>query len=108
MQTELTLEQKRLFLETFCAGHHHSESFLRRLRLVIDLIGLEWVLLVLNVLDPASLARRKFANPGIDMRKLLTERLAKAEGRIQKMVEYREQGPFISVPPFSPLLLNNR
>lgn len=101
---DLSWELKKLFLESFHAAFSRKESFLLRLRLVIDLIGLEWVLIILNVLAPESLARRRFSRPEADAAELVARRLSLAEERLEKMSEYVSAGPYVTVPEFSPLL----
>jgi hypothetical protein len=67
---------KKLFVERL--GSFLGDDFLVRVGLVMDLIGLEWLLIVLNVLTPETRARRLFADGKITEGQLIRERLAKA------------------------------
>lgn len=55
-----------------------SPAFPRRLELVKGIIAFEWLLIVLNVLTPESLARRRFSNPDVDPDALVALRLKTA------------------------------
>ncbi|MEK7857799.1 MAG: hypothetical protein AAB320_01540 [Elusimicrobiota bacterium] len=72
---------KRLFVERLAAGLPESDAFLRRVDLLLDVIGLEWLLIVLNVLSADTRTRRKFADPGLSEDALVLSRL-KAARRI--------------------------
>jgi hypothetical protein len=62
-----------------------SEAKLKeRFDIVSRLIELEWILIVLNVLDPKKLERRKFANPELDLTNLLDSRFKKAQTLFSK------------------------
>ena len=93
-------EHKWYLLEQFAAHRKQDPNFLRRWETVIDLIGLEWVLIVLNVADPNEMQRKRFANPALDPADLVKTRLAKATQMIDEMVERMGQGEErISIPP---------
>ena len=69
---------KRLFVERLAAGLPEPEAFLRRVDLLLDVIGLEWLLIVLNVLSADTRTRRKFAEPGLSEKALVLSRLKQA------------------------------
>ena len=93
-------EHKWYLLEQFAAHRKQDPNFLRRWETVIDLIGLEWVLIVLNVIDPNEMERKRFANPVLDPEELVKIRLAKAGQMINEMTERMRQGEDrISIPP---------
>jgi len=93
-------EHKWYLLEQLAAHRKQDSNFLRRWETVIDLIGLEWVLIVLNVIDPNEMQRKRFANPALDPADLVKTRLAKAGQMIDEMAERMRQGEErISIPP---------
>ena len=94
---KLHWELKWLFLDRFCAGID-LEGFLNRWELVLDLLGLEWVLIVLNVASPESRARRRFAEPFWREEELIRQRLQKARDMVRGMAANQHNTPFISVP----------
>lgn len=97
---DVAWEHKWRLLEKFAAHRTQDPGFLRRWEAVIDLIGLEWVLIVLNIIDPNEMERKQFANPKIDPADLVRTRLAKAEQMINKMSERMKRGEeLISIPP---------
>ncbi|MFC1679847.1 phosphotransferase, partial [Elusimicrobiota bacterium] len=100
---DLPPERHRLFIEEFHRGFPQRDAFLKRLRLVLDPIGLEWLLIILNVLTPESRARRGFSRQE-DEGELVARRLGRAEARLGKMAEYAGNGPFLTAPVLSPLL----
>ncbi|MEK7233793.1 MAG: hypothetical protein AAB268_08250 [Elusimicrobiota bacterium] len=75
---KVSSELKRVFIRSLAAGLPHPKSFLERVGLVYDLIGLEWVLIVLNVLAPETRARRRFADPSVSEHSLIRRRLTLA------------------------------
>ena len=93
-------EHKWSLLEQFAAHRKQDPNFLRRWETVIDLIGLEWVLIVLNVIDPNEMERKRYANPALVPAELVKIRLAKAGQMINEMTERMRQGEDrISIPP---------
>jgi len=97
---DVSWEHKWFLLEQFAAHRKQDPNFLRRWETVIDLIGLEWVLIVLNVIDPNEMERKRFANPALDPAELVKIRLAKAGQMINEMAERMRQGEDrISIPP---------
>lgn len=84
-QKPLSARQRALFLDRFCRGWSGAAAFRRRLDLVLEPIALEWILIVLNVLSPETLARRRFSDPSLDRRRLVAERLRAARVRLQRI-----------------------
>lgn len=73
-------ELRRLFVTALAKSL--PPGFTRRFALVQDLIGLEWILIVLNVLAPEARARRSFSDPGLDEKALVDRRLERAESML--------------------------
>lgn len=97
---ELPPELRRSFVLRVAGALPEPEAFLRRVDLVYGLIGLEWVLIVLNVLAPHTLARRRFADPGEEAGALIRRRL-----RLARRLVARLEAPR---PRFSPALSKAR
>lgn len=93
----LSPKLRRLFVRRLAAGLPEPEAFLRRVDLVYDLIGLEWLLIVLNVLSPETRARRKFADPSLSESALIETRLALA-GRLALALESGRKPSFLPLP----------
>lgn len=76
----LSVEQKHIVLHRFSEGlpQQCASRFLVRWEAIVDLIGFEWVLIVLNILSPDVMARKKFADPSINENNLVALRIAKA------------------------------
>jgi thiamine kinase-like enzyme len=95
----ITWEHKWHLLERFAVHRTQDPDFLRRWDIVIDMIGLEWVLIVLNVIDPKEMKRKRFANPNLDPVDLIKTRVSKANQMINEMSERMERGEEkISIP----------
>ena len=93
-------EYKWSLLEQFASHRKQDPNFIKRWETVIDLIGLEWVLIVLNVVDPNEMQRKLFANPALDPADLIKARLEKAGQMLDVMAERMRQGEKrISIPP---------
>jgi len=93
-------EHKWYLLDHFAAHRYQDPGFLKRWETIIDLIGLEWVLIVLNVADPNEMQRKRFASPSLDPADLVKTRLIKANEMIDEMAERMRQGEErISIPP---------
>jgi thiamine kinase-like enzyme len=96
---QVSWEHKWFLLEKFAAHRKQDPNFIRRWKTIIDLIGLEWVLIVLNIIDPNEMERKRFANPNLDPADLIKKRLAKADQMIHEMRERMIQGEErISIP----------
>jgi hypothetical protein len=97
---DVAWEHKWYLLEQFAAHRKQDPDFLKRWETVIDLIGLEWVLIVLNVADPNEMERKRFANPNLDPVELVKNRLIKANQMTNEMAERMKRGEErISIPP---------
>jgi hypothetical protein len=95
---EVPWERKWEFLDHFVAGLTESKEFMRRWERVLDLIGFEWVLIVLNVAVPEIMQRRIFADPSIDASKLMGARLEKARELLNRFNSAPAGSRFITVP----------
>ena len=84
-QNPLSARQRALFLDRLCRGWSGAADFRRRLDLVMEPIALEWVLIILNVLSPETLSRRRFADPALDPKRLVAQRLRAARLRLQRI-----------------------
>ncbi|MBI3553544.1 MAG: phosphotransferase [Elusimicrobia bacterium] len=78
-------ELRALFVRELAGFLPDSESFLRRYELVLPLVGLEWVLIALNMLAPEQLARQHFSNPNADARETILRRLAVAAKLLRRL-----------------------
>lgn len=76
-------ELRRLFVLELAKSM--PPGFARRFELVQDLIGLEWILIVLNVLAPEARARRRFSDPKLDERALVAQRLERAAAMLDSL-----------------------
>ena len=87
-------------LDQFATHRKQDPDFLRRWETVIDPIGLEWVLIILNVIDPNEMKRKRFANPNLNPAELVKIRLSKTNQMINEMAERMKRGEErISIPP---------
>jgi hypothetical protein len=69
------------------ANHFSEDSlFLKRWHSIIDLVGLEWVLIILNIAKLSEMKRKRFSNPDIDEEGLVDVRLARASQRVGNMI----------------------
>lgn len=84
-QKPLSEAQRELFLREFCRGWKGAPAFRRRLGLVLEPIAMEWILIILNVLSPETLERRRFADPSLDPKRLVAQRLNAARLRLQRI-----------------------
>lgn len=84
-------------LELFFKGTGENKFFMQRWELVIDLIGIEWILIVLNVADPEVIARKLFANPSLNQDELMKARLIKANEIMNSFEQYRGHR-FMTIP----------
>ena len=48
---------------------------------MLDLVGLEWIFIILNIANPEVLKRRMYANPKLKIESIIEERLQKAHKR---------------------------
>lgn len=84
-QKPLSSAQRELFLREFCRGWKGAPAFRRRLGLVLEPIAMEWILIILNVLSPETLERRRFADPSLDPKRLVAQRLRAARLRLHRI-----------------------
>jgi hypothetical protein len=77
----LSARQRAIFMKALGIPRKLGE----RLELTREPIALEWVLIILNVLSPEVLARRKFSNPTLDTKRLIKARLAEARKRLNRI-----------------------
>lgn len=77
-------ELKRRFREGLARLVPERRAFEERLALVDDLVAFEWILIVLNVLSPESLSRRRFSDPAREAAALVRERLRRAETMLRR------------------------
>lgn len=78
----LELDDRLSIIKKFSEVAQLNQDFFKRLTTVIDLVGLEWILIILNVANPEVLKRRLYANPELNVLELLEQRLTKAQERI--------------------------
>jgi len=82
-QRRLSEKSKWSIYHEYLAHIGGNEEFVKRFDIVIDLIGLEWILIVLNIAAPGTIERRVFANNHLDVEQLISERLALATNMLQ-------------------------
>ena len=80
-QDSITQEDRLDILKNFAQTSSLDSDFFKRLSTVLDLVGLEWILIILNIANPDVLKRRIYANPQLNIASLIEERLQKAEKR---------------------------
>lgn len=73
------------FVENCFAPLPWADSLIRRAHLLRPLYRFKWCCIALNVFLPASIARRKFANPGLDVTAVKRAQLAKADKIYQSL-----------------------
>jgi hypothetical protein len=76
---------RALFVHELAKALPDPEVFLRRFELVRPLVGLEWVLIVLNVLAPAQMDRLRFSHPEAASRALVERRLRLARQLLRRL-----------------------
>lgn len=74
------------FAETCLAVFPQHEALMARADLLRPVYQIKWCCIALNVFLPVSLARRKFANPGLDERTLKRHRLVKVKPLLQSIL----------------------
>lgn len=83
-QNKITLEDKWSIFEQYMMHSSCANVIEQRFNIVVDLIGLEWLLIILNVAAPGVIARRVFANPNLHVEGLVKERLDLAKKLLVK------------------------
>lgn len=66
-------------------------EFIQRFDLIVDLIGIEWILIVLNIAAEDTLSRRVFANKQLDVEQLISDRLALAKDMLNNYLYIAEK-----------------
>lgn len=79
-----SIEFKHIVKDRFLQHYPFPDQFNLRFSLVSELIGLEWILIILNIASPAVLERKKFANPSLDVGNYVTERVIKAQEKLKQ------------------------
>ena len=74
------------FVKEACAPFPRSGELAERARLLRPVYQVKWCCIALNVFLPVNLARRRFANPGLDEKALKQGQLAKAEALLQSIL----------------------
>lgn len=69
-----------------------AKLIIERAKLLLPVYQVKWCCIALNVISPASMARRKFANPSIDEHQLVISQLAKAEEILKKLKKDESYG----------------
>lgn len=87
------------FVTGVCERLKHGDRILARWEWIVDLIGVEWLLIILNVADPSVVAQRRRADESLDLSTLIAARCAVAEKRVRFMEErVLREAKFLSVP----------
>jgi hypothetical protein len=74
------------FVQETTAVFPRPEELVERARLLRPVYQVKWCCIALNVFLPVNLARRRFANPGLDEKALKQAQLAKAEFLFQSLL----------------------
>lgn len=82
---QVTPALKKRFRDGLAKLVPDRNGFERRLALVDGLVAFEWILIVLNVLSPESLTRRRFSDPKRDASALVRERLRRAKAMLRRL-----------------------
>lgn len=82
-QDKLSYSNKWAIFKHYCQ-YHNQQGFEQRFEVIVDLIALEWLLIVLNIASPGVIERRRFANATLDIDELLIARLNKARAMLCK------------------------
>ncbi len=85
-------------LRRYCSSLPDPGKFLRRWELIVDLIGLEWQLIVLNIAESDVMARKRFANPALDPNELMQARLDQVRRMADFVEGLRGKGKFLTIP----------
>jgi len=88
-QEKLSLQSCWLIYQKYVQVYPEIEN---RFSIVNDLIAFEWLLIILNIANPDALQRRLFANPTLDVEKLIKQRLLHAQKRFNHYLNVVELG----------------
>lgn len=88
------------FLDQICRNGaiENTSLFVKRWEKVVDLVGLEWVLIILNVVSPGVLERKLFADPDTNVERLVESRLLRAHERLDEAELWGGRGRFLTIP----------
>jgi hypothetical protein len=79
----IDVDHFRLFFETAFSGRDDYESLYKRANLLLAVYKIKWCCIVLNVFLAKHLARRKFADPAINISEMRHSQLIKANQILQ-------------------------
>ena len=97
-QRKLTAQSKWSIYHEYLAYIGGDQEFKNRFDVVIDLIGLEWILIVLNIAAPGTIERRVFANDQLDVDQLIADRLCLAVNMLRGFNEIADKsGPYLTI-----------
>jgi len=97
-QRKLDDAAKWTIYENYLSFIDGDQEFIQRFDLIIDLIGIEWVLIVLNIAAPDTIARRLFANPNLEIKRLINDRLILARKILSNYLDIAEkQGKYLTI-----------
>lgn len=83
---ELSREKRMLLINKYM-NLSQIENFKLRFDLILDMVGLEWVLIVLNICGEGVIERRLFSNPNETEESLIEKR----RGMVKSMIEELKQ-----------------
>lgn len=76
----------------------NEKEFVQRFDLIIDLIGIEWILIVLNIATGDTISRRLFANKHLDVEQLISGRLTLAKKMLSSYLYIAEKkGKYLTI-----------
>lgn len=81
VEDSITQDDRLEIFKRFSEKSSIGADFYQRLNTILDLVGLEWILIILNVANPEVLQRRMYANPQLNVNELIEQRLKKAQQR---------------------------
>lgn len=80
------------FVIGVCAALNHGQGVLKRWQQIVDLVGVEWLLIILNVVDPEILAQQRHANPSGATSASVAARITVATDRMRRMEARLSEG----------------
>jgi len=83
----LSLEQKLYFLNSLKREGILTQSLMNRVNLVLDLIGLEWVLIALNIVQEDKITQKELAFSGLNLEQIVQIQYDKAEEMIESFLK---------------------
>ncbi len=95
----ITWDMKWYFLDALLDKCSLREPIMQRWKLVIDLVGFEWLLIVLNIADPEVLQRRLDASMNQSAEALIDGRLSVVNNRLAEFYENIKSGrEYLTIP----------